>query len=475
VTTQEDSLVTRLHFHKRIPIIALLVVALFALTTGAILAGDPTGGEMADAIANSPDPAIAALAESMTFIWMIVAAALVFFMQAGFALVEAGFARSKNTVNILTKNFMDFCIGGLAFFFFGYALMYGASVAGLIGSNGFFLSGDFYDVVHARDWFFQMVFAATAATIVSGAMSERTQISAYLAYSFLISAIIYPISGHWIWGGGWLSQLGFHDFAGSGVVHALGGLVALTGAKLVGPRNGRFNKDGSVNQIPPHNVPFIVLGGLILFLGWFGFNGGSTLSGTDLRVSVVVTNTLLAGITGATVVLYVGLIRTGKANVLGAVNGSLAGLVGITAPAAVVAPWAAVIIGGLAGFVLIWGERFVERTLKIDDPVGAIAVHGICGLYGVLMVGVFADGTYAGVSGLITGNINQFLIQVLGAVVVAVWSLVTGFLMFSLLKFTMGLRASDEEQEMGLDVAEHGVEAYGPSVSTSALSPVSAD
>lgn len=466
-----SSLSRRLSFlvRPRTPVILFVVAALIVITATTVFAGDPTGNEVADAITASNDPAVAALAESLTFIWMIVAGVLVFFMQAGFALVESGFARSKNTVNILTKNFMDFCIAGLAYFIFGYAIMYGASVAGLIGSDGFLLLGNYYDVVQARDWFFQMVFAATAATIVSGAMSERTKITAYLAYSFLITAIIYPISGHWIWGGGWLAQMGFHDFAGSGVVHAVGGLVALTGAWLVGPRNGKYNADGSVNEIKPHNVPFIVLGGLILFTGWFGFNPGSTLSGTDLRVSIIAVNTLLAGVTGATVVLYAGLVRTGKANVLGAVNGSLAGLVAITAPCAVVPPWAAVVIGGLAGFVLMWAEGFVENRLKVDDPVGAVAVHGFCGIFGVLMVGVFADGTY-GVSGLIAGDFSQIVVQLVGAVTITVWSLVMGYLIFTLLKNTMGLRASDEEQELGLDISEHGLEAYSsPSLSSGVM------
>ena len=233
-------------------------------------------------------------------------------MQAGFALVEAGFTRSKNMVNVLTKNFMDFCIGTLAFFFFGYAIMYGTDLAGLIGTDKFLLLGDFYDVIEAKDWLFQMVFAATAATIVSGAMAERTRITAYLAYSFLISAIIYPISGHWVWGGGWLADLGLYDFAGSGVVHMVGGLVGLTGALMVGPRLGKYNADGSANSFPATNVPFIVLGVLILFFGWFGFNAGSTLNGNDLRMSVIAMNTMLAGATAATTVMYVRLIRTGS-------------------------------------------------------------------------------------------------------------------------------------------------------------------
>ena len=359
---------------------------------------------------------------------MIVAGALVFFMQAGFALLESGFAGAKNTVNVLTKNFMDFCIAGLAYFFFGYAIMYGVSIGGFIGSDGFLLLGDYYDVSRALAWFFQMVFAATAATIVSGAMAERTRITAYLAYSFLITAIIYPISGHWVWGGGWLAQMGFHDFAGSGVVHMVGGFVALMGAYLVGPRLGKYN---TLMERQMHSNPlmfsYIVLGAIILFFGWFGFNAGSTLSGTDLRMSVIAVNTLLAGCTAATVVFYIRLISTGKSDAVAAANGALAGLVAITAPCAVVAPWAAVVIGFTAGFILIWGEKFVERTLKIDDPVGAIAVHGINGFWGLLMVGVFADGTYADVSGLITGNANQFVVQVVGALALAAWALGTGY------------------------------------------------
>ena len=258
--------------------VILLVLMFGLLATGSVFAADPTG---ADLMAGSDDPNGIAL----TFVWMIVCGVLVFFMQAGFGLVEAGFAKSKNTVNIWSKNYLDFCIGGLAYFFFGYGIMYGTDIAGIIGSDGFLLLGDYYDVEHARDWFFQMVFAATAATIVSGAMSERTRITAYMAYSFMLSGIVYPLSGHWVWGGGWLAGLGFHDFAGSGVVHMVGGFVGLIGARMVGPRNGKYNKDGTPNEMPPHNATYIVLGGLILFVGWFGFNAGSTLSGTDLRMS----------------------------------------------------------------------------------------------------------------------------------------------------------------------------------------------
>lgn len=436
----------------RVPITILLSLMLLIVASSAVLAGDPTGEEL---MAAADDPT----GEALTFVWMIVAGVLVFFMQAGFGLVEAGFAKAKNTVNIWSKNYMDFCIGGLAYFFFGYGIMYGTDIGGFIGSDGFLLLGDYYDVSHARDWFFQMVFAATAATIVSGAMSERTRITAYMAYSFLLSGIVYPLSGHWVWGGGWLANLGFHDFAGSGVVHMIGGFVGLVGAKMVGPRNGKYNKDGSVNEMPPHNATYIVLGGLILFVGWFGFNAGSTLSGTDLRMSVIATNTMLAAIAGSTVLVYTSLARTGKVTLTGAVNGSLAGLVAITAPCAVVAPWGAVIIGALAAFVLMWSEGFIQNTLKIDDPVGAISVHGTVGLFGVLMVGVFADGSY-GVSGLVAGNAAQLGIQALGGVVILLWALIGGAIMFGLIKVGIGLRVSDEEQESGLDRPEHGMSAY---------------
>ncbi len=440
---------------KRIVISVLFGLVALMLAAATVLAADPNGADTM-AAAENPD------SEALTFIWLMVTGTLVFFMQAGFAFLEAGFTRSKNIVNVLTKNFMDFCIGGLAYFVFGYAIMYGTDIAGIIGSDGFLLLGDYYDVKVALAWFFQMVFAATAATIVSGAMAERTKITAYLAYSFLISAIIYPISGHWVWGGGWLAQMGFHDFAGSGVVHMIGGTVAFMGAYLVGPRNGRFNKDGTSNEFKATNIPFIVLGGLILFVGWFGFNPGSTLNGSDLRMSVIAVNTFLAGCAGATVVMYSRLIRTGKSDAVGAVNGSLAGLVAITAPCAVVAPWAAVIIGALSGFLLMWGEKFVEHTLKVDDAVGAVTVHGICGFFGLLMVGVFADGTYGDISGLIVGNGGQIVTQLIGAVALAAWGLIMGFLVFSFIKATTGLRVTDEEQTLGLDITEHGVIAYEP-------------
>jgi Amt family ammonium transporter len=363
----------------------------------------------------------------------------------------------------------------LAFWAFGFAFMFGGSAlaSGLdvgnpfIGLSGFLLTGAAYDVTTMELWFFQMVFAATAATIVSGAMAERTKVTAYLAYSFFISAIIYPLFGHWVWGGGWLATLpfgaGVRDFAGSSVVHAVGGFVALAGAMVVGPRIGKFGSDdkpsGKPNTILGHNMTYVALGTFILFFGWFGFNPGSTLAATELRISVIAVNTFLAGAAGAVVAIYWGLLREGRLDLGLACNGSLAGLVGITAPCAWVAPWAAVVIGAIGAIVMIWALGFVEKTLKIDDVVGAAAVHGFGGLWGMLAVGIFADGTY-GVSGLIVGDTGQIIAQLIAMVVVTVWSFVTGYALFYLLKIGMGLRVSREEEIKGLDITEHGMAAY---------------
>ena len=309
-----------------------------------------------------------------------------------------------------------------------------------------------------------MVFAGTAATIIAGAIAERTRINAYLAYSFIVGAIIYPIYGHWVWGGGWLSNLdigqGAVDFAGSGVVHAVGGVVALAAAIVVGPRIGKFNEDGSANEIKGHNMPYVVIGTFILFFGWFGFNAGSTLSGTDPRIATIATNTLLAGAAGAVVALYLQMARNGKADLPMACNGALAGLVGITAPCAFVAPWAAVVIGAIAAPVMMGSVSLIERVLKVDDPVGAISVHGTTGLWGLLAVGIFADGSYGDVSGLIAGNVEQILAQLISMVVVVAWAFVTGFLLFWVIDKTIGLRASEKEELEGLDSEEHGVSAY---------------
>ena len=381
----------------------------------------------------------------------VVAAALVFFMQAGFAFLGAGLIRSKNTTNYLTKSFMDFAIASLGFWAFGFAFMLGETAGGFIGLTGWFLtSGDYVG------WIFQMVFAATAATIVAGAMAERTKLQTYLAYSFIVSSLIYPIYGHWVWGGGWLANMGALDYAGSGVVHAVGGFVALTGAVVVGPRMGKF-VNGVAQELPAHSTPFVVVGTFILFFGWFGFNIGW---GDDIGLNAV--NTLLSGATGAVVAMYITLIAKGKADILMACNGALAGLVGITAPVNFVDPWAAVVIGAIAAPVMYGSVMLMERVFKIDDPVGAISVHGMTGLWGLLAIAIFAkDG------GLVGGSASLLVPQIVSIVAVVVWSLVTGFALFFLLKFTMGVRVSEEEEMQGLDISEHGIQTYPESAATS--------
>ena len=398
------------------------------------------------------DPA--KLDQGTNLIWM-VGAFLVFFMQAGFAFLGAGLIRSKNSVNYMTKSFMDFAIASLSFWAFGFALMWGTSMAGILGTTNFFVL-DGADGQTYVDWVFQMVFAGTAATIVAGAIAERTKTQAYFAYSFLVGAIIYPLYGHWVWGGGWLGALtpAAADYAGSGVVHAVGGFVALAGAVVVGARTGKFNADGSANTILGHNTPYVVIGTFILFFGWFGFN-----INTGDSIGLNAMNTLLAGATGAVVALYIQLIRTGKADILMACNGALAGLVGITAPVAYVAPWAAVVIGAIAAPIMIVSVNVIEKVFKIDDPVGAISVHGTCGLWGLLAVGIFANGNN-GTSGLIAGDTAQIVTQLISMAVVLVWALGTGFILFYALKITMGVRVTEAEEMEGVDASEHGLAAY---------------
>ena len=413
----------------------------------------------------------------------MMAAFLVFFMQAGFALLGAGLIRSKNVTNYMTKSFMDFAMASLSFWAFGFAIMMGATAVGIAGSGNvldddgnvvgtlFFLSRAVDDPSQFISWMFQMVFAATAATIVAGAVAERTKTQAYLAYSFIICAVIYPLYGHWVWGGGWLGgadaagvayldKIGLPaaaDYAGSGVVHAMGGFIALAGATVVGARIGKFNPDGTANQLPTHSVPFVITGTFILFFGWFGFNisgGGS--------IGLNAVNTLLAGSTGAVVALYIQLVRTGRTDVLMACNGALAGLVGITAPVAYVDPWWAVVIGAIAAPIMMGSVWFFENVLRIDDPVGAISVHGTCGLWGLLAVGIFASESpvNSDVIGLVGGNGLQIVSQLISMGVVLGWALVTGFGMFFLLKYSMGVRASRQEEEEGLDLSEHDQPAY---------------
>ena len=423
-------------FKLRLWIVALLGIGVFIGSGGLAYAQTETAGEVS--------------AKLNDFV-LVVAAALVFFMQAGFAFLGAGLIRSKNTVNYMTKSFLDFCIASLGFWAFGFALMMGGGAAsGIIGSEGFFLI-DFKDT-ELVGWLFQMVFAGTAATIIAGAMAERTRINAYFAYSFIVGALVYPIYGHWAWSDeGWLTQIGpgFADYAGSGVVHMIGGFLALAGAIVVGPRKG-FSEGA---ELKGHNMPYVVIGTFILFFGWFGFNINSETLGLNA------VNTLLAGAAGATAAIYIQLIRTGKADIEMACNGALGGLVGITAGCAYVDPWAAVVIGLLAGGIMIAGVWFIKSVVKADDPVGAVAVHGICGAWGVLAVGIFAAGNN-GVTGLLYGNAEQLLPQIVGLLVAVAWGLGAGLILFKAIDLTMGLRASEEEEAEGLDEPEHGAVAY---------------
>ncbi len=425
-----------------------------------VLVGLLLGGGVAFAEDLTP----AEISAAFDMIWLILAAALVFFMQAGFAMVETGLTRAKNAGNIIMKNLMDFSVGAVAYWAIGWALMYGNSVGGFIGSSQFFIAGADYELF--RDWMFQVVFAATAATIVSGAMAERTQFSGYLLYSVFITGLIYPISGHWIWSdAGWLAEMGFHDFAGSTVVHSVGAWAALVGAALLGARRGKYikiNGHVSVKAIPGHNLPLAALGVFILWFGWYGFNAGSTLSGSDLDIAHVAVTTTLAASTGAIGAMFTSWIWFGKPDPSVSLNGALAGLVGITAGTWVVSPVGAVIIGLLAGILVVLSVEFLDKVLHIDDPVGAISVHGVCGAFGTLAVGLFADGVNdPEIVGLFYGGgFAQLGVQLVGVIAVFAWVVVTAFVLFGILKATGKLRVSDKDELIGLDISEHGMESY---------------
>ena len=394
-------------------------------------------------------------------IWVLLGAALVFFMQAGFAMVETGFTRAKNAGNIIMKNLMDFAIGTPLFWLTGFGIMFGGAGA-FIGGFDPLVRGDYSGILPAgvplpAYLIFQTVFCATAATIVSGAMAERTKFISYCIYSAIISAVVYPVSGHWIWGGGWLAQMGFHDFAGSTAVHMCGGVAALIGAKVLGPRIGKYTEDGKPNAILGHSLTLGALGVFILWFCWFGFNGCSTVA-MDSDAAVysagnifVTTNLAAATATAATMIIT--WLRYGKPDISMTLNGSLAGLVAITAGCDMVSPAGAFFIGLIAAFVVVFGIEFIDKVCKIDDPVGAIGVHGMCGAAGTLLTGVFAvDG------GLAYGGGFSFLgIQLLGVVSVILWVSVTMIITFRVLKHTIGLRASEEEETKGLDVTEHNL------------------
>ncbi|MBZ4644943.1 MAG: ammonium transporter [Clostridia bacterium] len=374
-------------------------------------------------------------------------------------MVEAGFTRAKNASNIIMKNLMDFAIGSIIFFAFGFAFMFGEDIGGFIGSTGFFgtSSMEHLGLSIPIEVFiiFQTVFAATAATIVSGAMAERTKFLAYVIYSAVISLIIYPVVGHWTWGGGWLSKMGFIDFAGSTVVHSVGGWAALVGAAIIGPRIGKYGENGKVYAIPGHNITLGALGVFILWFGWFGFNPGSTLA-ANLDTGRIAMTTNLAAAAGACTVMIITWLKYGKPDVSMTLNGALGGLVAITAGTAAVSMWGAVAIGTIAGFVIVYGIEFIDKVLKIDDPVGAIGVHGLCGSTGTILVGLFA--TEGGL--LYGGGVKLLLVQLTGVMAVAAWTLITTFILFKTLKATVGLRVDRQDEELGLDHGEHATQAY---------------
>lgn len=391
--------------------------------------------------------------------WTMVAAALVFFMQAGFAMVEAGFTRSKNAGNITLKNLLDFVVASLAFWVVGFGLMFGADLGGMVGLGG--LGSPEANFAHLGlsipflvFFWFQTTFAGTTATIVSGAMAERMKFSAYLLFSAAITVLVYPAVGHWIWGGGWLAQLGFLDFAGSTVVHSVGAWAALAGLSMIGPRLGRYDKQGKPRKITGHNLVIAALGVFILWFGWFGFNPGSTLAATDLNIGRIAVTTNLAAAAAALTALVSGYLRTRTWDVEAALNGTLIGLVAITAGTAFVSPASALLIGAVAGLLLAPASALLDR-FKIDDAVGAIPVHGFGGLWGTLAVGLFHE-----TEGLIFGGGAQQLgVQALGAVAVFGFALAACLIIFGAIKATVGLRVSKQEEMTGLD-AKHGVQAY---------------
>ena len=453
--------------------------------------GEPTINEVADQVGKNK--------VSINLVWLLITGFLVFFMQAGFALVETGFTRAKNVAHTMAMNLFVYPAGMLAFYVCGFAIMFGGVGAlgtlggydglnheagitlfghtfGLFGGKGFFMNG-VYDVAVLGFFVFQVVFMDAAATIPTGAMAERWKFASFAIFGLIVGGIIYPLFGNWTWGGGWLSALGTNfglghghvDFAGSSVVHLTGGVLAFVGAKMLGARIGKYNKDGSPNAIPGHNIPMAVLGTLVLAFGWFGFNSGSTFAGTDLRFSVVAFNTMIASCGGAlTATLWMWFVRSNKPDLSMMCNGLLAGLVAITAPCAFVSPAGALIIGLTSGVIVVEAAFFVERKLKIDDPVGAIAVHGANGIWGCIALGLFADGTYGdglngvkgAVAGLFYGNGGQLVAEIIGVATNIIFVGIAGWIVFKLLDLTIGNRVSTEAELFGLDVPEMGSEGY---------------
>jgi Amt family ammonium transporter len=498
---------------KKVSLVFLLV-ALFTITLTIYVSaagptvGDPSGASIGSSMdITAANPGVPTLDEIATqvgknkiginYVWVILTGCLIFFFQAGFAMVETGFTSAKNAMHTMAMNLMVFLVGTLGFYFVGFALMFGgvggsASLGisssllnnevaigsfGLFGTKGFMLTtGGSYDAGIFALFFFQMVFMDTTVTIPTGSMAERVKFSAVVVSSFFISTIYYPLFGNWVWGGGWLSQLGKNfgighglvDFAGSAVVHSMGGMIALSGAIVIGPRIGKFKKDGTPVAIPGHDIPMAMIGTIILFFGWFAFNAGSTMNGTDFRIAVVATNTMLAGAAGGFTSMMYMWKKYGKPDPSMTCNGALAGLVAITAPCAFVNSMAAVGIGIISGVLVCIAVSVVENKFKIDDPVGAIAVHAVNGMWGVLAVGIFADGTYGdtlngvagGVTGLLYGDASQFLAQFIGVVTLVVWGFGSSYIFWRVLDKIIGIRVNAEDEINGLDIPEMGVLAY---------------
>lgn len=410
------------------------------------------------------------LASGLDTIWVVLSAAMILLMEGGFALLEAGFVRQKNAVSIIMKVFVDITFGALIFFFFGFALMYGKDAGGLIGTTGFMMEGDLthinLTITHDTYWLFQCAFVIAVISIVSGAVAERINFHSYILFTIAMTGLIYPVAGHWIWAvGGWLGSLGMIDFAGSAVIHALGGFAALAAAIVIGPRIGKFAENGTANIVPPSNLPLASVGAFILWFGWFGFNSGSTLSATNGSIGHIAVTTMLAAASGGATCILFTMLRYRKSDPPMVINGSLAGLVGITAGCAFVSDEAAILIGAVCGIAMVFATEFLESK-RIDDPVGAFAVHGVSGSIGTLAVGLFAQPELAGKAGqgysglFYGGGLSLLGVQALGLVTVMIWGFATTWVAFKLINRLVPIRVSRDEELVGLDVGIHGVPAY---------------
>lgn len=399
---------------------------------------------------------IETLSSGLDTIWVVLTAAMIILMEGGFALLEAGFVRHKNNVNIIMKVFVDITIGALCFYLVGFAFMYGSDAWGMIGTSGFALLGDLSHIELSISldtfWLFQAAFVIAVISIVSGAVAERINFRAYILYAMIMTAVIYPIAGHWVWGGGWISELGMLDFAGSAVIHALGGFSALAAAMFIGPRKGKFTPLGTSTIALPSNIPLASVGAFLLWFGWFGFNAGSTLSGTDVRIGHIAIVTMLSAASGGAATLLYTLFRYKRSDAPAVINGSLAGLVGITAGCAFVSDQAAIFIGAISGLLMLFATNWLESR-KIDDPVGAFPVHAVSGMWGTIALGLFS--TEGGL--FYDGGWHLLGVQVLGLIVLCIWGFAMTWLGLSLIRLWLPVRSTEEEEEMGLDISYHGV------------------